>query len=80
MLISRDFVTTSKEVMEIVLKNLNREDFKKFMEERGVDVEFDSSTPGVFDGDNNFICSIDELFPKNLNELLTPPFYEMENE
>lgn len=56
--------------------DFNREDFKNFMKEHGFDVEFDSTTPGFFDKDNNLICSIDELLPENLEELLMPPFDE----
>lgn len=55
--------------------DFDREDFEEYMSEHGFDVEFDSSTPGFFDKDNNLICSIDELFPE-LDELLMLPFDE----
>ncbi|MFP5522052.1 hypothetical protein [Peptococcus simiae] len=44
------------------MKDLDRQSFLEFMSERGVDVEFDSDTPGFFNAEGKLIATIDEIF------------------
>lgn len=45
------------------MNKLDEDAFRKFMAERGYDVEFDSGTPGFYDSDGNKLFDWDDVFP-----------------